>query len=1472
MVARRFASARRAALAALVLAAAAPGCSGAPPPGPAVEAGATCDAAHLEACERRIAAALSGDGEVPLRRLVVDYVAARATRDAADPWAATFHAIDVPGERRARAILFSASAPAEAALKLAPSLAARRIGAFPVPGALSDDEMMLAIAAAAGYEHVIRAHGDARVTQLFPNDPLAPFVAGLRPIVRDDRTLAHLEGDLAIARSIRAAIEAAGASRYADAAREADRLAASIAGRDPFAEPVLRARFALQLLGAAGIALDPDEGAGEAPPPSTPDAPAPAEANTVYGDYLRVRTARDDRKEWAARGAKILAAIAPDRRDDLASLHARAPRSCAARRPPPMEGARDLVFAARLSAALARDPGGAGASAGQLPLAEWLERYEALVGLVERTRSGWSFAPSLLRERGEAVGLHPAGTPLYRRVTAIGAAHIAATRALEAAFPRRYRAISQLALVTSPGVLLDDALRDPLLQLTRASVEDKVAAATDAEGVFAGVVAGAFAGMSYPPAIQEAHYAALQGAFAAKLRGDLAQKSGWGVAGLYALDAIYRIAADFGPNLASSQAQIARALGGPSVPHPALAALATAAARYAALAADGKLDPRVTAIDRFPADRKAARDALRAAIAGLGAAGEAPNNVLDDVTELADGLVATLSAALAAGARQGDHARPHEGRGRAGGNGATRAGAGKKAPNDACARHSTIELDPVTRRALAKLGDVRQRILSHPRYKSGDGAWVRRVRLLVTLLSDAMDAAQRGDDRRKAGFTISTADAEKNVAGALREWDERAGADALAGAYALARSLAGDGPERTPEAFLKRNGGELRRVLGGLFAFFRGDAAAGGRAPRAGVALLDAIASLGLAGKAEGDLGAALATYAAAFYAKGQGDQADLCLLGSIVLSAIARVPPPKEAIELAEKHKSRLAWALRFQAELHGPRAAGLPDPAAFAASMREAEGDACETGGAGAPIVVMQAAFDLAAGKRKEARAALDRLLIEAEEKGLGVPRMAYRYEEKTATKAFSVTVELSHGSAFLTGGNTYQMGLGIRSPGEPESSLTAERVPSDTSKAGEEAARTYVYAAALAAVIHLLEGDAARATAAAGRAIGTLTAGVRLGALVIRAEKPAVWGADARALLALAAELAAEAGMPFLAGDLWTVVRQGLPETGAEKALAEVFDPLPAVIAALPDAARGVARAKRALAALGARLPCATGKVELGMYEEPACDAYPLALSLRIADALKKLPRLHRGPDTGPRCGPLKSLDSFLGAADRGRYDPDAFTRAVEALRASDRLYDAAVLLSRHKRETHCSPTLLAAARAMGRAEALGPHLRADLLSAAINCSAAAGGAEVEADVLALDGETRRLADPSRNLEVMLSLADLAAKSDKWSLLTKLAAQPGFVERWMSVHPNAAAAALLLDHAVSAINGSPVAVERTKVSHRLLCETFPPGERADLCAKIKGLRAPGAGTAAERQKAAKEAVRGLVSGATGQGKKKR
>ncbi|WP_437931697.1 hypothetical protein WMF37_21375 [Sorangium sp. So ce291] len=1490
------------ACAALLLGFLAAGCGGASPAGGAPRAAARCDPAQLAPCERALAAAVA-EGRAT-RELALGYLEARASRNAGDPWARLLRDLDRRDRRdrpapSAAVIVEAGAADTGGGRGGAADAIWIRAAPLPPPGeALGAEALLLAIGEALGYEHLVHARARGGAVQLFPRDPLAPFTAGLAPVARSDAPLARVADDIALAALVRRAFSAAGGFRYVEAARAADALAAAVKGRDPDDEPVLRGRYALQLLGTAGIALD-DEDERSASGAARVD-PAPAPGDTPYGDFLRVRTARDSRAAWRARGAAVLRGVPADRRAALDDLLGNA-RGCGRGLAPPMEGARDLVFAAELAAALAPGDGAtarAGSSAappatgsaaapaaastaasataatpdGRLPLEAWLPRYEALVRAVDQTSTAWAHAPSLLHERGPAPPAGQAGSAVHRRVTELGLAHLAALRALAEAEPRRYRALAQIPLAYSPGVLADERLRDAIVDLTQVAVQRRMAEARDPEAVLGALLAGVFAGMSYPPEVQPAHFLALQGALTAKLRGDLTAQAGWGVAGLYAADALYRLLSDQAPDLAFSSAQIGRALSpDPALPYPGLAALAASFSRYAALGAAGALDPRATDAARLPPERREAREALRRAIAGLaapeggsaapgggaaanegstaapgGAAGGAdaveapPPGLVDDVTALADGVLAVL---LTERARRPPPAA-----------GTCAAGRGPS---------------PEARRALARLGDVRGRILLAPRYKQGDGAWARRARLLVTLLSDAMDLiaapphtpARAGAPEPRVRFTVPTAAAEAAVAAGLSGWGDRDLSDALAGGYALARALL---ESATAERFAQQSGAPLGRVLRGLSAALRdGDAAQG----TAGVALLDALASL--PARAEGDLRGLFVGYARALSARGLRDQADLGLLTSLLGAAVLGAPPSPEAVALATESGSRVAWALSYLSEIAKARRGIAPDPSAYADAMRRASDDACQTADPADVLAIVGAARDFAGGRRAEARDALDRILSAADARGLRVPRMTYRYEEKTATRVFSLSFDVSYGAGILEGSTGFQLGLGLRTRGEPEGALTAALAPEGSPQGDDDAARAYVSAAALAAAYHFLEGDADRGAAAARRAIAALSFGLRLGPRALRSDQPLAWGKDARALLAIDAQLAAEAGHPFLAGDLWTLVRGLLPPDTGDAAVAALLDPLPAGLAAVAGVGPLVARTARSLAAVAAPLACTEAKVELGGYEEPACDAYPLALSLRIADVLGKLPHLRRAGGAAA-CPVLRSLDGFLTAAERGTYDPDAFTAAVEALRRSGRLYDAGVMLARQRREGHCGPLVLAAARALGREPSLGPALRADLLSVAVRCAAAALDASVVDDVMALDDETRALPDLGRNLKVVLFATELATRAQRWDVLARLAKQPEFVARWLGESDEAAATTLLIEAAAAVLAGEPAPrgarVAHVDSAHQRLCGQPPAGDRAALCAEIQRL-GPGALPEPERQQRAKDALERLLEAARGQ-----
>src|SRR5690606_5863166 len=124
---------------------------------------------------------------------------------------------------------------------------------------------------------------------------------------------------------------------------------------------------------------------------------------------------------------------------------------------------------------------------------------------------------------------------------------------------------------------------------------------------------------------------------------------------------------------------------------------------------------------------------------------------------------------------------------------------------------------------------------------------------------------------------------------------------------------------------------------------------------------------------------------------------------------------------------------------------------------------------------------------------------------------------------------------------------------------------------------------------------------------------------------AADPKKMAADARGVLAVVAVLAADAGMPLLAGDLWSLVGTTLNADADDRAIEEILGDLPIALSAVSSAKPPLERTKRGLRVVAEPLACTEQKVELGGYEAPACDEYPFALALRAGGALRKLPHL-------------------------------------------------------------------------------------------------------------------------------------------------------------------------------------------------------------------------------------------------------
>lgn len=1405
-----------------------------------------CGGAKMEVCGKDLArAAARGEAAGALLR---DYMAARAAAFGRDPWEIAF--TGMMDRRDAAAAIVDARSES---LLHSPDEEAHRRGAqdalpapiegvrivetapLPAPSGLTPGELMLEMGLVSGYDHVIWLDGDPERTvhEVYPRDPLAPLLFGVPAVAHAGTGSAPASGaglrrSLLLAATVRRAFDAAGAFRYVEAAKEAASLGSLIERDEPFEEPVLRARYARMVLTGAGLVLEAPQSLfgsdpADAKAAKIPPAPDPAAADTPYGDVLRVRLADDVAAEWNRRGSKVLPAIAEDRRAVATSTFV-PPSTCnAVTAPPAYDRAGDVAFAGLLPGALAgaRIEAIAGAQPDSgLPLTTWYPRYEALVDLVDRTHLAWLEMGLLVRQRGEIAGISPKGTATYKRVTELGLKHIAALHELADAEPERYPGRAELGLAYSGGLLADDRLRDALIDLTQATTKGKLARAASPEAIAGSLLIAVFTGMTYPPAIQSAHYLALQSAFAAKVKGDLSRTTGWGAAGLFALDAVFRLIADQGPNLAFSSDQIARALADPAIAVPNVAAVVAAAARYAALAKDKPL-AALAKPAQFTPERGAAREALRKAIVDMGAPGEAPVELADDVTTLADGLIATASLVF------------HR----------------KAPPPGTCADRPQTSTDIEIAHALQGLSVVRQKILQSPRFKDGDGLWTRRARLLVALLSDAMDLAAPLKQGASRKLSLSSAEIDLALTGALREWDEPGARDAIVGTYSLARFLFA----RDPKTGFEGAGPFLFRALGGIGRFLKGGD------PASGTTLLDAIAAAPISPGGREDLLGALVSFSKAAYAKGQTDQGDVLLLATVLLTATGNASPPKEALELAAQHRSRIAWALAMFGEASAAEANGKPNVLAYAAGAKKAADEQCAVGRVDDMILVMGAVGQFAEGKRKEARAALRGVLDRADADGFVVPKISYQYAEKHEKKLFTLSFGLTYGLGFVEGGNTFQIGLGMSSIAERSAKLTVSAAsPEETAP---ETARYYVRAAALAAAYDFLDGDAAQGAIDARRAASAIVSGVRLGARSITSDR-GKWAEDARALLAVDAQLAADAGLPFLAGDLWTIVKDSLPPDTSDAKVDGVLAPAPLGLAGIKDAEASIERAKRSLRIVAAPLACTAAKVETTSFEQPTCAAYPLALALRIADVVKKLPRLKKAAENAEgSCASIQALDAFLDAADHGSYDPDAFTKAVESLRADGRADEAATLLARQRRDGHCSPALLATARALGRSQALLPASRADMLAVAVNCAGADGGADLEKDLLAIDKETRMLADPTRNLKLLFFVAQLALRADKPALLLPLVRGDGFIDRFLRLSGNAVAGALVLHHTAHLLSGEAFELSSTQGAFSLVCESFPDVERRAECDDLKALR-DASTPAAARKTAAKAALERLLT----------
>ncbi len=1383
---------------------------------------AACSSDAVEACEAALASALDDGRDVS--DAMTAYASARASAD--------------PAVGAALAALASAKSDAVVVrlggAKVTTKLATVDLATAPKPSSISDTVLWIALAEANKIGFLAVARPDGTVARYFPKDPLKPMMAGLPAGVVDTK-MPDLDADARLERALRAASDAARAFDYVKAADAIDEVDAAVAGRDPFDAVTLRGQIFSGALSFSKPA--PPAGPNDKPTPPKPDGPPPTATETPYLDLLRVRIDRHA-VEWPRRKERLVAALPADRREAFRSLYD-TPAPCALVLPPPIEREGDLIYAYLIPRTLL--PSRSKAALGRIPLDAWYPRYAQLLDTVERHGLGWYALLTLMVERGQSSGMTPSGSEVHKRATALALRHARALKVLAEKRPLRVGA-GQIGFFLAPGNLLDEPLRKEVVDLIQIAARTSMNQAKEPGEVAIAALTGVLGGIQMPGEMREAHFTALQAAFTAKLRGEFAQKSGWGVAFLFALDGAYRAGFDQAPNLKATADQIARALeSDPGIEQPGLAALTAAITKYVSLGAEQALGTAIPeGNDLLPA-RAAARASLEKAIAALGDGAPPPKDLAKDVADLADETIATVALAAAAEVKKSQEPS------------STKKTDAKKAdPKATCSSAPAWTPDPKTRRSLDKLRDLRRKILSNKAFTAGDDAWARRARLVVLLLSDAIDVASDWS-KPTPHFAISEADGEKYVKAAVDGWVPFPGVgDTLAGSFSAYRGLVGKGKD----FFLSASGAtSLRKVLSGLGLFFGSDK--DGKIE--GAELLTMLAPV--SGKPEGELVPVLIDVARGLYARGKSKEADMLLLSTLVVTRLRKESPPDPAVKLAVENHSRAAWALEFVREVSAGSRGEPMDVGAFGPDLKKAVAESCGVASVDELSSVLSGIDDFRAGRRKEGRAKLEAFATEARDKAVTIPRFAFAFQQETKTRAMSLAVELGLGSGLLNAANSFSVGAGAKTAGEPLLKLGVTVDNPDAKRALDDTARYYLVVSALAGVYAFLDGDLEAGEIAAARTLGAATQRTWLGVPGVT-DDPLTWSADARGAIAVLAQLAAENGRPMLAGDLLSLVKTSLGSGVDKETVKGILDPLPMGLAGQKDLLPLVERTKTTLDALLSGLPCVRAKDVTASYEKAQCDAYPTALALRVADSVHVLPVLSSGPKgQASACPDLAALDGFLVPAQKQTYEPDKFLDAVAKLADAGKSYDAAVLLTKHRRADHCSASVTSKLSQLADKMKGAPTVRADLLSALVNCTTGATSPEVAKSLAALDDELVRVGDPMRSAQLALFSAAITVKTDAIEPLAAVVLRPDFLPRWRRQSPEILGVALALDHAATILSGKPVRVDETAHDFALLCSDTPPADRAPLCKLIQELRAKNASPEALK-KSAKDALNALAN----------
>lgn len=1292
---------------------------------------------------------------------------------------------------------------------------------MPPPAALSTEQLLLIFVEGAGLEHVVLLREGGTRWHLYGIDPLRPFLLGLPAVLIESGITAESVEDREREREIRRALIAASAGHYDETASAVDRLRATLTHQHASVTS-LRTLYALRLLSSAGLALFPTEATEQSSDLSQlrEVVVAGSKPTTPYAEMLRVLLSPEPRKAWALRRDAIEPALLPARRAAL--LRYFGGREGCRAEAPTVSSIDDLFFAGMLGSSLA--PPGSLPDRGELAFSDWLPRYRTLVRLATDSSAGWYFAPILAQHRGLRHGVSADEDTTFQAVTAMMQKHIEALRGLQATAPQRFDATGVATWLLWDELRGDSALLTATTGLLEQTLRGKLEAGSDTTEIWNGLFTGFFTALGLPGAVQQVAIQALHQALSERLRGDLRERSGWSVAGLYVADEIFRQLFGLPSEMVFDGDQILRALREKDVSYPELARLAQATTLYLTLGVSGSLDASLLGEPgSFGSARKEAYDALRLAVAGLAPSAPPPAEVTAEVALFVDGILSLVPLAL----------KPELARSRFFQQGA---------PEDAVCPPTPTPPTKQMQRALDRLAAMRQRLLGRAWYRDGAQTdWQPRLRLLVLLLSDGLDLAR--PDAGGVKFSISTLLAQAQVRQALQGIASEPFAHlggVAADLYQLLRRYAGRRPgEPGPLSGISPD--ELRALLG----LWQGVLGGGGAAPDSLIALISGLPLEPL--RTARDLPALCGALSAVLFEKGQGEAGEGLLLAGLFAAHSMRQPASNALVDVAARHHSRLLPLLNLYQTGFVYQADKPLAPSAFRDGLHALAAESCQEAGADQTMAILQALGDYAAGARDQARAALRRSLDAAERDGLSVPALTYEYAEQVGTRRLQLKLDLNFGGSLAQAGNVGQLSVGVSSLTGATRELRHDFQPERRADSDERALRLYVHAAALYTVYSLVDGDQVAGRFGGTRLLSAMGHLLRLGKRGSGDPNQGVsW--DARAAVAVAAQLLAEAGQPLLASELWRDAQAAL-EHAIKKGDGD-DDPFRAAapemlgLAPVPGIAKVVERTRASLRRL-----------------EPAC-WHPARPHLKAASALSCS---EYGVEISLRRALKEELDVLLKAEDAARcpslamFQPAAGQTLARELKELGQPMEAAeAALYRIKTSPYVA---LKVASDLRRSPELPPWLRASMLEGQILFDTKVHGQPNPDDLRALLADSAQVPGLAQHGRVLRQLVDYAATKNGLGPLAEAALAPDFVSRWL-VPPLAggpaeeATTALLLQQAAALEAGRTVDRAMMQGEVNVLCGS--PGAISDrtlrgaLCIEIHKLRTTPASQPAAQSRA--------------------